>query len=163
MLKSIGRWLERRRAIRRRWRAAARALVVAGEVDAYYEAQRRAARARVRGNRAEFHHWAKVAAKVARIAPSAEMDIGVLQTLVADEERRAWSCRLRAAPGKGSCAAARHQFPTRHKRRLAGRALARLALRGLRFLPRVCGAGIDQEGSATKVRGRKWKRQISKS
>jgi hypothetical protein len=88
MLKSIGRWLERRRAIRRRWKADARVLVCADEAEAYYEAQRRASRARIRGDRAEFYHWAKVAAEVARIAPFAEMDIDVLQALVADEERR---------------------------------------------------------------------------
>ncbi|CRK76703.1 hypothetical protein NIG5292_02768 [Nereida ignava] len=87
MLKSIGRWMERRRAIRRRWQSDARALVGADEVNAYYEAQRRAARARVRGDRAAFYHWAKVAAEVARIAPFAEMDIDVLQALVAEEER----------------------------------------------------------------------------
>jgi hypothetical protein len=80
--------MEGRRAIRRRWQADARALVRADEVDAYYKAQRRATRARVDGDKAEFYHWAKVAAEVARIAPLAEMDLDVLQALVADEERR---------------------------------------------------------------------------
>lgn len=88
MLATIGRWMERRRAVRRRWQADARTLVAADEVNAYYEAQRRATRARVGGDRAEFYHWAKMAAEVARIAPLAEMDIDVLQALVADEERR---------------------------------------------------------------------------
>jgi hypothetical protein len=48
MLSKIRRWVEHRRTIRRRWQADARALVAADEVNAYYEAQRRATRARVR-------------------------------------------------------------------------------------------------------------------
>ncbi|MEX4009930.1 hypothetical protein [Neoaquamicrobium sediminum] len=39
MLAVMGRWIERRRAIRRRWQADARALVDLDVVDAYYEAQ----------------------------------------------------------------------------------------------------------------------------
>ena len=62
-------------------------LVAADEVSAYYEAQRRATRAGVRRDRAEFYHWAKVAAEVARIAPLAEMDIDVVRAVVAEEER----------------------------------------------------------------------------
>lgn len=96
MLAVIGRWVERRRAIRRRWQADARALVAAGEASAYYEAQVCATRARRRGDRAEFYHWAKVAAEVARIAPLAEMDIAVLQALAAEEER--------ARPLRAACA-----------------------------------------------------------
>lgn len=87
MLTAIGRWIERRRTIRRRWQVDARALVAADEVNAYYEAQRRATRAKVRRDRAEFYHWAKVAAEVARIAPFAEMDIDVVHAMVAEEER----------------------------------------------------------------------------
>ncbi len=87
MLSKIRRWVEHRRTIRRRWQADARALVAADEAGAYYEAQRRATRARVRRDRAEFYHWAKVAAEVARIAPLAEMDIDVVHTVVAEEER----------------------------------------------------------------------------
>ena len=87
MLTVIGRWIERRRTIRRRWQADARALVAADEVNAYYEAQWRTARARVRSDRAEFYHWAKVAAQVARIAPLAEMDIDVVHDIVVEEER----------------------------------------------------------------------------
>lgn len=87
MLAGIMRWAERRRTMRRRWQADARAVVAADEVNAYYEAQRRAARARLRDDRAEFYHWAKVAAEVARIAPLAEMDIDVVRAVVRDEER----------------------------------------------------------------------------
>ena len=83
MLSKIRRWVEHRRTIRRRWQADARALVAADEVNAYYEAQRRATRARVRTDKAEFYHWAKVA----RIAPLAEMDIDVVRAVVAEEER----------------------------------------------------------------------------
>jgi len=88
MLAAIERWLDHRRAIRRRWQADARVLVEADEVIAYYEAQRRAARAPVRGDGAEFYHWAKVAAEIARIAPRAEMDIEFVRRIAADEERR---------------------------------------------------------------------------
>ena len=87
MLAAIGVWIERRRAIRRRWQVDARALVATDEVNAYYEAQRRATRARRRGDRAEFYHWAKVAAQVARLTPLARMDIETLRAIVADEER----------------------------------------------------------------------------
>lgn len=87
MLSEIRRWVEHRRTIRRRWHADARALVAADEVNAYYEAHRRATRARVRTDRAEFYHWAKVAAEVARIAPLAKMDIDVVRAVVAEEER----------------------------------------------------------------------------
>lgn len=84
----IRRWLEHRRAIRRRWQADARRLAAAEEANACYEAQRRAARARVRGEKAEFYHWAKVAAEIARISPRAEMDIEKVTAIVAEEERR---------------------------------------------------------------------------
>jgi hypothetical protein len=62
-------------------------LVEADAVNAYYEAQRRAARARVRGNGQEFFHWAKVAAEVARMTPQAEMDIDVVQAIAVEEEQ----------------------------------------------------------------------------
>lgn len=88
MLVSIRRWIAQRRSIRRRWQADARTLVAANETGAYYEAQRRAAHARVRGDKAAFYHWAKIAAEIARIAPLAEMDIGVVRAVVAEEESR---------------------------------------------------------------------------
>ena len=87
MLSKIRQWVEHRRTTRRRWQADARALVAADEVNAYYEAQRCATRARVRSDRAEFYHWAKVAAEVARIASLAEMDIDAVRAVVAEEER----------------------------------------------------------------------------
>lgn len=82
-------WLERRRAIRRRWQADARRLVQEDERGAYYQAQRLAARARAEGSGSEFAHWAKVAAEVARISPRAEMDLATLQAIVDSERRRA--------------------------------------------------------------------------
>lgn len=87
MLARIGAWIDRHRAIRRRWKADARALVKGDALDAYYEAQRRAARARLRGSRSEFYHWAKFAAEIARIAPLAHMDIETLRSVVAEVER----------------------------------------------------------------------------
>lgn len=84
----IGRWLARRRAIRARWQADARDLIRHNERVAYYEAQRRAARARADGDRGEFWHWAKVAAEVARLSPIAEMDQATLEAVVDAETRR---------------------------------------------------------------------------
>lgn len=88
MLAAIRGWVEQRRAIRQRWQADARVLVAVDEVNAYYVAQRRAARARVRGDGQEFFHWAKVAAEVARLAPRAAMDIEIVRAIAAEEERR---------------------------------------------------------------------------
>ena len=86
MLRAILAWVERRRAIRRRWREDARHLVRLHGPTAYYEAQRLAARARAIED-GQFLHWAKVAAEVARIEPSAEMDIDVVKSIV-DRELR---------------------------------------------------------------------------
>jgi hypothetical protein len=66
----------------------ARRLILAEEVNAYYEAQRRATRARLKSETGEFYHWAKVAAEVARIAPQAAMDVDVVREIVTEEERR---------------------------------------------------------------------------
>lgn len=70
-----------------RWRTDARLLHVAKEINAYYEAQRRAARFRTPGNRAEYWHSAKVAAEVVRLSPHVEMDIDVVRRIVSEEER----------------------------------------------------------------------------
>lgn len=77
MLAAIGGWIERRRAD-------ARAPVA---INAYFEAQRRATCARLRDDRAEFYHWVKVAADVARIEPLTKMDIDAVRAVVAEEER----------------------------------------------------------------------------
>jgi hypothetical protein len=87
-LEIITRWIDLRRQIRRRWQEDARRLLGNEEFGAYYEAQRRATRARVRGDRSEFYHWAKVAAEIARLSPQVQMDMSVLRTIVAEEERR---------------------------------------------------------------------------
>lgn len=55
--------------------------------DAYYEAQRLAARSRAQANRSGFCHWAKVASEVARLSPVVQMDMKVVQA-IADEEMR---------------------------------------------------------------------------
>ena len=88
MLAAITSWIDRRRALRRRWQKDARRLLMVEETNAYYEAQRRATRYRVRGDKAEFYHWAKVAAEIARLSPRVEMDLGMLRRIVAEEERR---------------------------------------------------------------------------
>ncbi|OYU86396.1 MAG: hypothetical protein CFE29_28570 [Bradyrhizobiaceae bacterium PARB1] len=87
MLRAFNRWLNRRREIRRRWQTDARLLLTRDAPGAYYEAQRRAARARALGASGDFLHWAKTAAEIARIAPNAEMDITVIKK-IADEELR---------------------------------------------------------------------------
>lgn len=81
-------WIEKRRAIRRRWQADARVLLEKDELGAYYAAQRLAARSRSRGDQAEFWHWAKVASEVARLSSAAEMDASVLASIVEEESRR---------------------------------------------------------------------------
>lgn len=85
MLRAFNRWLNRRREIRRRWQTDARLLVAHDSAGAYYEAQRRAARARAQGARGDFLHWIKTAAEIARIAPNAEMDITVVKKIADDE------------------------------------------------------------------------------
>lgn len=81
----LRRWIEHRRAIRRRWQEDAKRLAASDPVGAYYEAQRRAQRSRAQGHSAEYWHWAKVASEVARIEPRAEMDFEVVKA-IADEE-----------------------------------------------------------------------------
>ncbi|MDS7598335.1 hypothetical protein [Agrobacterium tumefaciens] len=78
-------WIEHRRAIRRRWQEDARQLAASDPINAYYEAQRRAARSRAQGHVSEYRHWAKVASEVARIEPRAEMDFEVVKA-IADQE-----------------------------------------------------------------------------
>lgn len=85
MLTGLKHWFRHRREIRQRWQDAARRLVQFEEAGAYYEAQRRAARARARADGGEFLHWTKVAAEIARISPDAEMDIAVVKTIVERE------------------------------------------------------------------------------
>ncbi|WP_371349280.1 hypothetical protein [Ancylobacter sp. IITR112] len=89
MLAALRRWMENRKQIRRRWQADARRLIEHDEPNAYYEAQRLAARSRAFGQAGEFIHWAKVAAEVARISPHAQMDLAVVQAIVDNEPRRA--------------------------------------------------------------------------
>jgi regulator of protease activity HflC (stomatin/prohibitin superfamily) len=78
-------WLELRRAIRRRWQADARALVQIDETEAYYAAQRLAARARADGLTGDFLHWTKVAAEVARVSSRANMNLASVQAIVDKE------------------------------------------------------------------------------
>jgi hypothetical protein len=88
MLGRLRHWIDHRRALRKCWQYDAKRLLAAEETNAYYEAQRRATRARVRSDRTEFYHWAKVAAEIARLSPQVEMNITVLKRIVDDEERR---------------------------------------------------------------------------
>jgi hypothetical protein len=88
MLGRLRHWIDYRRALRARWQHDATRLLALEETNAYYEAQRRATRARVRHDRGEFYHWAKVAAEIARLSPHVEMNITVLKHIVDEEERR---------------------------------------------------------------------------
>ena len=88
MFQFLANCIEKRRNIRRRWQADARTLILNDERNAYYAAQRLAARNRSEGNRAEFWHWAKVASEVARLSPHAEMDLRVVQSIAEEEAAR---------------------------------------------------------------------------
>ncbi len=85
MYRALRLWLELRRAIRRRWQADARALVQIDETEAYYAAQRLAARARADGLTGDFLHWTKVAAEVARVSSRANMNLASVQAIVDKE------------------------------------------------------------------------------
>lgn len=85
MIVFLRRWIEHRRAVRRRSQEDAMRLAGADPINAYYEAQRRAARSRAQGNAGEYWHWAKVASEVARIEPRAAMDFEVVKA-IADQE-----------------------------------------------------------------------------
>ncbi|MEF2071023.1 hypothetical protein [Consotaella aegiceratis] len=86
----IDRWIEGRRQVRIRWQRDARILLERYGNNAYYEAQRRAAGARIHNHR-DFWHWAKVAAEVARLSPDVGMDVETVQAIVDDE----LNCRRR--------------------------------------------------------------------
>ena len=84
----LGRWIARRNKLRSAWRADARDLLLRGEAQAYYKAQRLAARARARQDRDAAWHWSKVAAEVARLSPAAEMDWEVVKRIAAEESAK---------------------------------------------------------------------------
>lgn len=88
MFNWIKQYLERRRQDRDRVGADARALASSDPLNAYYDAQRMAARCRHAGDRDEFMHWSRVAAEVARIEPRAGMDFGKVRAIDDREEER---------------------------------------------------------------------------
>lgn len=88
MFNWIKRYLEKRRQVRDQVRADARALALVDPVNAYYDAQRMAARCRHAGERNDFLHWSNVAAEVARIEPRAEMDFTKVRAIDDREEAR---------------------------------------------------------------------------
>lgn len=87
MFRALKRWIERRRAKRQLIDDDARDLIRRDERNAYYDAQRLAARSRFRGDGMGFWHWAAVAAEVARLSPMAEMDMDNVNRIVDEEER----------------------------------------------------------------------------
>jgi hypothetical protein len=81
----LSEWIEHRRDLRRAWQADARDLLERDKRQAYYHAQRLAARARARKDRAAAWHWAAVASEVARLSPVAEMHWQVVKAIAAEE------------------------------------------------------------------------------
>lgn len=85
MFNSIREWIEKRLALRRLWQTDAQVLLQQDERNAYYNAQRLAARCRANGDKTSFFHWATVAAEVARLSPTAEMNYSIVEAIVAEE------------------------------------------------------------------------------
>jgi hypothetical protein len=85
MISYLRQWLQKHRALRQLWKADALTLIEGNEQEAYYAAQRLAARSRAIGDRSGFFHWTKVAAEVARQSSVAKMDITVVNAIVTDE------------------------------------------------------------------------------
>jgi hypothetical protein len=83
MIGFLRQWIEHRRAIRRRRQEDA-----SDPINAYHEAQRRAARSRAQGHASEYWHWAKVASELARIEPRAAMDFEVVKAISDQENAR---------------------------------------------------------------------------
>lgn len=88
MLSRILNWIVSRRTKRQFVCEDVQQLLRRDPVNAYYDAQRAAARARLAGEPIFAFHWAKVAAEIARIS-DAEMDFAVVEKIVDEEERRA--------------------------------------------------------------------------
>ena len=82
------RWLDERRQSRRRIREDAQRLAAEYGSNAYYVAQRRAARFRFSGNADGFRHWAKVAPEIALISSTAKMELSVVERFIEEERAR---------------------------------------------------------------------------
>ena len=87
MISTFRNWVKKRRALRELWKADARSLVQRDERNAYYIAQRLAARSRASGDPDGFFHWSKVAAEVARRSRIAEMDFATVDAIVREEQK----------------------------------------------------------------------------
>lgn len=88
MISYLRQWLEKRRRLRQLWKSDAQMLIERDEPNAYYTAQRLAARSRATGDRSGFFHWTKVAVEVARRSSVAEMDISVVEEIASDEFKK---------------------------------------------------------------------------
>jgi hypothetical protein len=88
MIEKLRDWIKKRQQLRALWRADAELLLRRDERNAYYDAQRLAARCRANKNSDGFSHWAKVAAEVARRSAVTEMDICVVAAIVDEELSR---------------------------------------------------------------------------
>ena len=108
MISWIIRYLDRRRQNRDRFKADARALASSDPANAYYDAQRMAARCRHAGEVDEFMHWSRVAAEVARIEPRAQMDFRKVRAIDDREEVRQSQTDLKRHENETSVKKRRH-------------------------------------------------------
>lgn len=81
-------WFKKRRRLRVLWKSDAELLLRRDERNAYYNAQRLAARSSALKDTDGFFHWSKVAAEVARRSSIAEMDLAVVEAIVNEELSR---------------------------------------------------------------------------
>lgn len=108
MISWIKAQLERRRRNRDQVRADAQALASSDPINAYYDAQRMAARCRHAGELDEFMHWSRVAAEVARIEPRAQMDFRKARAIDDREEVRQSQTDLKRHENETSVKKRRH-------------------------------------------------------
>lgn len=95
MISWIKKHLEKRRQLQDRFKADAQKLAAADSLNAYYNAQRLAARCRHAGEGDEFMHWSRVAAEIARIEPRAEMDFAKVRAIDDREDARQTQDQMR--------------------------------------------------------------------
>ena len=93
MLTRFHHWIQKRQELRGLWKSDAQTLIVRDERNAYYDAQRLAARCRAQGDADGLFHWAKVAAEIARSSTVAAMDLQKVEALVQEELDRGKSSK----------------------------------------------------------------------
>ncbi len=99
MISRLRNWIKKRQQLRAIWWSDAELLLRRDERNAYYDAQRLAARCRAEKDRDGFFHWTKVAAEVARRSSVTEMEISVVAVIVDEELTRPSQSSTTSAPG----------------------------------------------------------------